>query len=107
MAKTVKQYSPLNIELVVYEQEQIKLLNESVEFKMFIFKHVFDAIKDAIKNNTDETKVLNVINFSYSLIIYKSQFKDILNNILKFYEQQEEYLKCKEVNKLIKKYEKL
>lgn len=107
MARTVKQYVPPNIELVVYEQEQIKLLNDSIEFKTFILEQVFNAIKDAIKNNINETKVLNVINFSYSLIIYKSQFKDILNNILKFYEQQEEYLKCKEINKLIKKYEKL
>ena len=103
MAKTVKQYTPPNIELVIYEQEQIKLLNESIEFKTFIFEQVFNAIKDAVKNKTDEIKVLNVVNFSYSLIIYKSQFKDILNNILKFYEEQEEYIKCKEISKLIKK----
>jgi len=103
MAKTVKQYTPPNIELVIYEQEQIKLLNESIEFKTFIFEQVFNAIKDAVKNKTDEIKVLNVVNFSYSLIICKSQFKDILNNILKFYEEQEEYIKCKEISKLIKK----
>jgi hypothetical protein len=103
MAKTVKQYTPPNIELVIYEQEQIKLLNDSVEFKIFIFEQVLNAIKDAIKNNINEIKVLNVTNFSYSLVIFKSQFKDILSNILKFYENQEEYIKCKEINKLIKK----
>jgi hypothetical protein len=103
MAKTIKQYTPPNIELVIYEQEQVKLLNESIEFKMFILEQVLNAIKDAIKNKLDEIKVLNVINFNYSLNIEKSQFKVILNNALKFYEEQEEYLKCKEISKLIKK----
>jgi hypothetical protein len=103
MAKTIKQYTPPNIELVIYEQEQVKLLNESIEFKMFILEQVLNAIKDAIKNKLDEIKVLNVINFNYSLNIEKSQFKVILNNTLKFYEEQEEYLKCKEISKLIKK----
>lgn len=107
MARTVKQYVPPNIELVIQEQEQITLLKESVEFKTFIFEQVLTAIKDAIKNKLNDAKVLNVINFNYSLTITKSQFKDVLNNILKFNEQQEEYLKCKDITKLIKKYEKL
>ena len=107
MARTVKQYVPPNIELVIQEQEQITLLKESVEFKTFIFEQVLTAIKDAIKNKFNETKVLNVVNFNYSLTITKSQFKDALNNILKFNEEQEEYLKCKDITKLIKKYEKL
>jgi hypothetical protein len=107
MARTVKQYEPPNIELVIQEQEQITLLKESVEFKTFIFEQVLTAIKDAIKNKLNEAKVLNVINFNYSLTITKSQFKDVLNNILKFNEEQEEYLKCKDITKLIKKYEKL
>lgn len=107
MAKTVKQYEPPNIELVIYEQEQVKLLKESVEFKTFIYEQVLTAIKDAIKNKLNEAKVLNVVNFSYSLIINKTQFGDILNTILKFNEEQEEYLKCKDITKLIKKYEKL
>ena len=107
MARTVKQYVPPNIELVIQEQEQITLLKESVEFKTFIFEQVLTAIKDAIKNKLNEAKVLNVINFNYSLTITKLQFKDVLNNILKFNEEQEEYLKCKDITKLIKKYEKL
>jgi hypothetical protein len=107
MARTVKQYVPPNIELVIHEQEEIKLLKESVEFKTFIFEQVLTAIKDAIKNKLSEAKVLNVVNFNYSLTITKSQFKDILDNILKFNEEQEEYLKCKDITKLIKKYEKL
>ena len=89
MARTVKQYEPPNIELVIQEQEQIILLKESVEFKTFIFEQVLTAIKDAIKNKLNEAKVLNVINFNYSLTITKSQFKDVLNNILKFNEEQE------------------
>jgi hypothetical protein len=107
MTRAVKQYIPLNIELVIYEQEQINSLKESVEFKTFIFKHVLISIKDAIKNKLNEAKILNVVNFNYTLIINKTQFKDILNTILKFYEEQEEYLECKEITKLIKKYGKL
>jgi 23S rRNA C2498 (ribose-2'-O)-methylase RlmM len=106
MTRAVKQHVPLNIELVIYEQEQINSLKESVEFKTFIFKHVLISIKDAIKNKLNEAKILNVVNFNYTLIINKTQFKDILNTILKLYEEQEEYLECKEITKLIKKYEK-
>jgi len=107
MTRAVKQHIPLNIELIIYEQEQINSLKESVEFKTFIFKHVLISIKDAIKNKLNEAKILNVVNFNYTLIINKTQFKDILNTILKFYEEQEEYLECKEITKLIKKYGKL
>jgi hypothetical protein len=107
MTRAVKQHVPLNIELIIYEQEQINSLKESVEFKTFIFKHVLISIKDAIKNKLNEAKILNVVNFNYTLIINKTQFKDILNTILKFYEEQEEYLECKEITKLIKKYGKL
>jgi uncharacterized protein (DUF4213/DUF364 family) len=72
-----------------------------------VFEKVLTSIKDAIKNKLNEAKVLNVINFNYSLIVNKSQYKDVLNSILRFYEEQEEYLKCKEITKIIKKYEKL
>ena len=103
MTKTVKQYAPLNIELVIYEQDQIDSLKNSVEFKTFIFENILISIKEAIKNKLNEIKILNVINFNYILTINKTQFKDILNNILKFYEEQEKYLECEEITKLIKK----
>jgi hypothetical protein len=103
MTKTVKQYAPLNIELVIYEQDQIDSLKNSVEFKTFIFENILISIKEAIKNKLNEIKILNVINFNYTLTINKTQFKDILNNILKFYEEQEKYLECEEITKLIKK----
>jgi hypothetical protein len=103
MARTVKQYVPPNIELVIQEQEQITLLKESIEFKTFIFEQVFEAVKVAIKTKLTKAKVLNIINYQYSLTISMTQFKEVLTKMLSFYEQQEEYMVYKEITKLLKK----
>jgi hypothetical protein len=107
MARTIKNRKPIDIKLIINENETVNVLKDSLEFRNFVFEHVYNAIKDAIKNKLGEAKVLNVVNLNYSLNINKSQFINALKNILNFHEEQENYLKCKEINKLIKKYEKL
>jgi 23S rRNA C2498 (ribose-2'-O)-methylase RlmM len=101
--KSVKTRKPLNINLEIRNQEQYKALTEAVNFKMLIFDEVVLAIHDAIINKSNEAQILNIINMNYTITINKSDFKQVLENALKFNEQQEDYTKCKEITKLIKK----
>jgi hypothetical protein len=103
MAKTVKEYTPINISLEITQQSELDILKDSVEFHSFIFEQVFEAVKVAIKTKLTEAKVLNIINYQYSLTISMTQFKEVLTKMLSFYEQQEEYMVCKEITKLLKK----
>jgi len=103
MAKTVKEHTPINISLEITQQSELDILKDSVEFHSFIFEQVFEAVKGAIKTKAIEAKVLNIINYQYSLTIQKTQFKEVLSKMLSFYEQQEEYMVCKDITKLLKK----
>jgi hypothetical protein len=103
MAKTVKEYTPINISLEITQQSELDILKDSVEFHSFIFEQVLEAVKVAIKTKLTEAKVLNIINYQYSLTISMTQFKEVLTKMLSFYEQQEEYMVCKEITKLLKK----
>jgi|LakMenEpi03Aug12_release.lakeMendotaPanAssembly.Ray.scaffolds.fasta_scaffold213856_3 hypothetical protein len=103
MAKTVKEHTPINISLEITQQSELDILKDSVEFHSFIFEQVLEAVKVAIKTKLTEAKVLNIINYQYSLTISMTQFKEVLTKMLSFYEQQEEYMVCKEITKLLKK----
>ena len=76
--KTIRK--PINIELILNEQEELEVLRNSVDFNTFVFNEVLEAMKYAIKTKQPEAKVLNIVNFNHK-----------------------NYLVCKEIDKLIKK----
>lgn len=99
--KTIRK--PINIELILNEQEELEVLKDSVEFNTFVFKEVLDAIKYAIKAKQPEAKVFNIVNFNHMLTINKIDYKQILENMIQFHIKYENYELCKEIDKLIKK----
>jgi hypothetical protein len=103
MVKTITTRKPVNIELILNQQEELEILKKSVEFNTFVFKEVLAAITDAIKTKLPEAKIFNIINFNYILTISKTDFKQVLENMIQFHIKHEDYLVCKEIDKLIKK----
>lgn len=78
-------------------------LNSSKEFKNFIFGETIKALKFAI--NSKKKKIdLWVIEDSGDIVSVKNdKYKSILENAIKFYSEQEQFEKCTELEKLIKK----
>jgi hypothetical protein len=103
MAKTKTVRKPINIELILNEQEELEVLRNSVDFNTFVFNEVLEAMKYAIKTKQPEAKVLNIVNFNHMLTINKVDYKQILENMIQFHIKHENYLICKEIDKLIKK----
>ena len=63
MVKTITTRKPVNIELILNQQEELEILKKSVEFNTFVFKEVLAAITDAIKTKLPEAKIFNIIIF--------------------------------------------
>jgi len=101
--KTKKERKPVSITLKIDTYADLQALTESAAFKSFIFDKTLAAIKTAIRGKKNEITLFNIVNFNYLLSIDKTDFKKVLENIVQFYIEQEEYEKCKEVDKLIKK----
>jgi hypothetical protein len=102
-----KERKPVPITLKIDTYADLQALTESATFKTFIFDKTLTAIKSAIRNKKNDITLFNIVNFNYLLSIDKADFKKVLESMIEFYVAQEEYEKCKEINKIIKKYEKI
>jgi hypothetical protein len=58
------------------------------------------ALKQSIRKNKSECVLFDVTNLNLKVIIKKSNYKNLLNQILKYYEQIEDYQMCSEIVKL-------
>ena len=57
MAKTKTVRKPINIELILNEQEELEVLRDSVEFNTFVFNEVLEAMKYVIKTKQPEAAI--------------------------------------------------
>lgn len=80
---------------------QLEELKNNKAFCFFIIENVFKKIKFAIENNLDTLKIFNIFNLSLMVELDKSQFKDILNHIIKVYAEQDDFETCIEIQNLI------
>ena len=80
---------------------QLEELKNNKAFCFFIIENVFKKIKFAIENNLDTLKIFNIFNLSLMVELDKSQFKDILNHIIKVYAEHDDFETCIEIQNLI------
>lgn len=93
------------IELSWDSQEDLADLVNSEQFTNFILEESLKAIIDALKNEKQTAELFNIFNMSVIVEIEKPQFKTILHKINRKFLGNEEYERCAELSKLIKKYE--
>jgi hypothetical protein len=72
------------------------------ETKQGLCDYTVLSIEEAIKKN-DNTARLFVINNSHEFQLDKKEWVETLNNIIKMYQQQEQYEKCADCVNLISK----
>lgn len=94
-----------NLEIIYNNSEDLKKLSTREGFKQFILEDSFKTIEIALKNNLDKVELFNLFNLSLVVILKKSNYKDVLNNILEYYITEENYEKCSLIQNIITKYE--
>jgi hypothetical protein len=83
--------------------EDLFKLSDDVKFKNFILDETLNAIESAILDGKQEVHILNVVNYRFKIIIKRDQFESAIENIIKKYEQDENYDRCSYLAQLIKK----
>jgi hypothetical protein len=91
----------LNINITYSNKEDLMLLSKEPKFVSLVLENSLTQIKKSIKSKSNSAKLINIHNFNVTIELDKSNFKPVLDNILKYYESLEEYDKCSEIKNLI------
>jgi hypothetical protein len=94
------------LEILYNDNEDLKTLATTEEFRKFILKDSFKSIKKAIEDDIDKVELFNIFNLSLIVELEKSNYKSALESITKHYIKDENYEICSSINKLIKKIKK-
>jgi len=103
MDKVVKR-EVVNIELDWDNEQDLIELGDNEVFVDFILEESLKAIVDALKNNKEKAELFNVFNMSVIIELKKPQFKTVLEKVNRMLIKNEEYERCNELKKLIKKH---
>ena len=89
------------IEIVYNNYEDLKKLASKEDFRTFIIKDSLQTIASAIQNDLEKVELFNIFNLSLVVELDKSNYKSVLNNIIKYYIEEENYERCNQIKKLI------
>ena len=103
MDKVVKR-EVVNIELDWDNEQDLIELGDNEVLVDFILEESLKAIVDALKNNKEKAELFNVFNMSVIIELKKPQFKTVLEKVNRMLIKNEEYERCNELKKLIKKH---
>jgi hypothetical protein len=91
---------PLKMEINYDSKEELDEFVHNGEFRILLLENSLAALKQSIRKNKSECILFDVTNLNLKVIIKKSNYKNLLNQILKHYEQIEDYPMCSEIVKL-------
>ena len=91
---------PLKMEINYDSIEELDEFVHNGEFRILLLENSLAALKQSIRKNKSECVLFDVTNLNLKVIIKKSNYKNLLNQILKYYEQIEDYQMCSEIVKL-------
>lgn len=89
------------IEIVYNDSSDLIKLANREEFRNFIIEDSLETIEEAINNNSDKVELFNIYNLSLVVELERKNFKNVLNNITKYYIGIEDYETCDYIKKLI------
>ena len=89
------------LEIVYNNSEDLKKLATREEFRTFVIEDSLKTITNAIENKLDKVELFNIFNLSLVVELDKSNYKNVLINITKYYIEEENYEMCNQIKKLI------
>ena len=101
--KNKKEREILSIEILYDDKEELNELISSEDFNRLMFEEAIATIKNALSKKRETARMFYIPNLDCSVLLEKRNFKLVLDNAIKFYEQQEEYDKCAKLVTLKKK----
>lgn len=97
--------APIYLEVYFEEEEDIKenfeKILKSSDFKLIIKTEVHPRLQEAIEKNKKEFALFRMVFYGVDLVVDKKYYKPLLSKVLSIYEEEEDYLKCAEIKKLI------
>ena len=100
MKEKIKKREILSVEILYDDKEDLDVLTESEDFHQLLFDEVVVGIEEALETNFSQAKIIYIPNLECSVIIYRRNFKAAIEEVIKFYENQEDYKKCAELVRL-------
>jgi len=92
-----------NIEIVYGDKEDLIKLASKEQFIKFVLEDSLTSITKAIEENLEKVELFNILNLSLIVELDKSKYKHVLQRIVDYYVQDEDYDKCAEIQLLINK----
>ena len=101
--KNKKEREILSIEILYDDKEELNELIDSNDFSRLMFEEAISTIENALSKKREVARMFYIPNIDCSVMLEQRNFQLVLDNAIKFYEQQEEYDKCAELVTLKKK----
>lgn len=92
-----------NLELVYQDKDDLLKLSKSEDFVEFILLDSLDTIKKAVDENLEKVELFNILNLSLIVELEKSNYKSVLERILQYFVEIEDYDVCIEVQQIVNK----
>lgn len=92
-----------NLELVYQDKDDLLKLSKSEDFVEFILLDSLDTIKKAVDENLEKVELFNILNLSLIVELEKSNYKSVLERILQYFVEIEDYDTCIEVQQIVNK----
>ena len=101
--KNKKEREILSIEILYDDKEELNELISSEDFNRLMFEEAIATIKNALNKQREVARMFYIPNLDCSVLLEQRNFKTVIDNAIKFYEQQEEYDECAKLVTLKKK----
>lgn len=92
-----------NLELVYQDKDDLLKLSQSEDFVEFILLDSLNTIKKAVDENLEKVELFNILNLSLIVELEKSNYKSVLERILQYFVEIEDYDTCIEVQQIVNK----
>lgn len=98
--KKPAEYAPLNLVIEFNESSDLNSLSSNADFKKVIYEEMGKIFEFISKNKPEKMDVFKLNNLGITITLTKSEYKKALEKTIQYYTEQEDYIKCSELDKL-------
>ncbi|MEK6881848.1 MAG: hypothetical protein AABY22_19680 [Nanoarchaeota archaeon] len=103
MKEKKPKHIPLDITLQFTKEEQLENLKNDKDFKKLIFDEVEKTLVFLSENKSKKTNFFIISNLGISISVVKKNYKKLVDSLIVYHTEKENYAKCSELTKLKEK----